>query len=97
MLTVNVPKIHYHGWEIEIKACGFEFSFGCYAPGYSNALDDAESYPTKAAALSAAQAFVDRELAILSLIELANDWSIKELINEEEYWNLTDFDVASYF
>lgn len=95
MLTINVPNFHYHGWKIEIKACGSEFYFGCYAPGYVDAMDNAEAYTTQVAALMAAQAFVDRELAILSLIELANDWLAKGLISEEEYWNLTDFDVPS--
>ena len=91
MLTVNVPKIRYHGWEIEIKPCGAEFCFECYTLTCPEALDNAESYTTKAAALAAAQAFVDRESAILSLIKLANDWLTNELISEDEYWALTDF------
>ncbi|MEL6383623.1 MAG: hypothetical protein AAFQ89_14445 [Cyanobacteria bacterium J06626_18] len=92
MLTANVPKIRYHGWEIDIKPCGVEFCFECHTPTCPDALDDAESYITKAAALAAAQAFVDRESAVLALIKLANDWLINGLISEDEYWALTDFE-----
>ncbi|MGF1524498.1 MAG: hypothetical protein ACFBSF_19420 [Leptolyngbyaceae cyanobacterium] len=92
MPTINVPKVCYHGWEIEIRSCGAEFCFECYTPTCPEALDNAESYTTKAAALAAAQAFVDRESAILSLIKLANDWLGQGLISENEYWALTDFD-----
>lgn len=95
MLTVNVPKIQYHGWKIEIKAFDSEFCFECYAPGFSDAIDDAESYTTEAEALAAAKAFVDRESAILSLIKLANDWLANGIVSEEEYWSLTDFDEPS--
>lgn len=97
MLTLSSSRIAYQNWHIEITP--FEqgspeqgYCFECYAPGMADFMDDAQIYPDWDTAWAAAQAFVDREIAIGAFIELANDWLAGDLISQEEYWRLTDFE-----
>jgi hypothetical protein len=92
MLTTTSPRIAYHGWQFEIVEADQAFSFECYAPDLPEFMNDAEVYPDWQTAHAAACQFVDREIAIAALINLANDWLAAGLITEDEYWNLTSFD-----
>ncbi|HEY9764494.1 MAG TPA: hypothetical protein V6D07_18345 [Trichocoleus sp.] len=92
MLTTTSPRISHHGWQIQIVPFEQDFCFECYAPDMSDFMNDAEVYSDWETAFVAARQFVDREIAIQSLIALVNDWLAAGLISEDEYWNLTSFD-----
>jgi hypothetical protein len=81
----------YHNWHIEIIEASSGFVFQCYPPDLPDFLDAGEEYQDYETALQAARCFVDREIAIRALLELANEWWWLGLVTEDEYWNLTNF------
>lgn len=91
MLKAQLHKTVRHGWHIEIGEDKGAFYFECSPPEYPAPCDDGLYYTSREAALEAAYDFVEREVALLGLIEVANDWLEAGLISEKEYWNMTDF------
>lgn len=83
---------NYHGWQIDVCQDGNLFTFQCYPPDLNNYLDAGEEYLDHISALQAARAFVDRENVIQALLDVMNEWFYQDLINEAEYWNLTNFE-----
>jgi hypothetical protein len=92
MFQTAPRTIQYHGWEIEILADAEETWFRCYHSSLPDFCNDGWAYPDEQSAFVAACAFVDREIAVLALIDLVQDWWVNHLISDEEYWNLTRFD-----
>jgi hypothetical protein len=84
--------VNYHGWEIEVVQDASGFTVQCYPPDLKDFLDAGEEYTDYQTALQAACAFVDREIAIRAILEVANEWLWLGLVCEEEYWNLTNFE-----
>lgn len=91
MLKTKRPGTFYHGWHIEVVRQGSEFCFQCYPP-QSDFCNDASAHASIDAAWVAACDFVDRELAILAVMNCLTDWFDRGKISEAEYWNLTSFD-----
>lgn len=91
MLQTKRPGTLYHGWHIEVIRQDNEFCFQCYPP-QSNFCDDASAHGSFEAAWAAACHFVDRELAIVALMDCVADWFDRAKIDQAEYWNLTRFD-----
>lgn len=91
MLKTQLQQTLRHGWQIRVAAEKDVFYFECCPPGSQYPCDDGLYYPTQELAFEAACDFVDREVAIISTIKLANEWLTSGLIEEDEYWNLTDF------
>jgi hypothetical protein len=92
MLKTQSQAIPYHGWLIEVVPQGGEFVFQCYPPQLTEFCNDATAYASSKAALVAGCHFIDREIAVLTLIEQVAEWLESGQISEEEYWNLTSFD-----
>lgn len=91
MLTTESQGIDYRGWRIQVVSEAQEFYFECYAPDLLDGCNDGCLYPDWHTALHAACHFIDRELAILAVLDIVNDWFAAGLVSEAEYWNLTDF------
>ncbi|PSN18331.1 hypothetical protein C7271_13105 [filamentous cyanobacterium CCP5] len=91
MLKTQLSPTVRQGWQIQVSAEKGVFYFECCPPGCQAPCDDGLYYPTQEAAFAAACEFVDREVAVLATIKVANEWLATGLIEEEEYWNLTDF------
>lgn len=85
----------YHGWSIAVVRQGseldLEFYFECYAPTLPDFCNDGEGYADENTAFAAACEFIDREIAIQALLEVASEWFYTGQICEAEYWNLTNF------
>lgn len=83
----------YHGWQIDVCQDGDQFfTFQCYPPDIDDFLDSGEDYPDFSTALQAAQEFVDREIAIRALLDVMNEWLWQGIVDEDEYWLLTNFE-----
>lgn len=91
MLKTEHKRISYHGWDVEVMMENNEFFFGCYPPDSAKFCNDGSTYPSLKSALAAAYHHVDREIAIMALLEVAWEWLEDDKISEDEYWNLTDF------
>jgi hypothetical protein len=97
MLRIELKSIFYHGWFINLVTNktfvgSDEFIFECYPPTIPDFCNDGLAYPTLEDALKAACSFVDREIAILTLMDVVKEWLEKGIIEEAEYWELTSFD-----
>lgn len=91
MLTTRVLRLLHCGWSIELTQAHGEFYFECYLPNANHSCSDGAAYLSQEAASSAACEFIERELAILALIDLLNSWRALGVISNAEYWQLTDF------
>jgi hypothetical protein len=91
MLTTQFPRLLHCGWSIELVQEQDEFYFECYLPNANHSCSNGAAYLSQEAASSAACEFVEREIAVLALIDLANGWWEQGVISEAEYWQLTDF------
>ena len=91
MLDTQPNTAVYHGWRITLTQEDTGVYFECLPPSGCGGCDDGFCYPTPAVALTAACEFIDREIAVLALINLADEWFSAGLIDPEEYWSLTDF------
>ena len=92
MRKLKPQGISYHGWQIQVVRRKDGFRFHCYPPKLQDFCDDAAEYSSFRAAVAAACQFVDREVAILALLDRIGDWLAAGKISEDEYWNLTSFD-----
>lgn len=92
MHQLKSQNIVYHGWQIQVVQCNDGFHFHCYPPKLTDFCNDAAEYSSFQAAIAAACQFVDREIAILALLDRVADWLASGKITEDEYWNLTSFD-----
>lgn len=97
MLRLEPKFIFYHGWFINLVTNktlvgNDEFIFECYPPTMPDFCNDGLDYFTLEDALKAAFSFVDREIAILTLMDVVKEWLEKGNISEAEYWELTSFD-----
>ncbi|MBD2093156.1 hypothetical protein H6F67_25250 [Microcoleus sp. FACHB-1515] len=92
MRKLKPQGIVYHGWQIQVVRHKASFRFHCYPPKLTDCCDDAAEYSSFRAAITAACRFVDREVAILALLDRVGDWLASGKITEDEYWNLTSFD-----
>lgn len=92
MLKIRPQAVPYHGWQIEVVRHQDEFSFQCYPPNLPDFCNDGTFYSDCTDALEAARHFIDREIAIQSLLEVVGDWWQLGKVSEDEYWNLTSFD-----
>ena len=97
MLRIEPKSIFYHGWFIDFAVNqtlvgNDEFVFECYPPAMPDFCNDGLAYFTLEDALKAACSFVDREIAILTLMDVVKEWLEKGNISEAEYWELTSFD-----
>ncbi|NEQ29440.1 MAG: hypothetical protein F6K04_00255 [Leptolyngbya sp. SIO4C5] len=91
MLATQFNCLSYHGWQIQVAQEDQDFYFECYPPDQLDFCNDGEYYSDRTAAFCAAREFVDRELAIQALLDIAEEWLESGCISETEYWNLTDF------
>lgn len=91
MLKTQSQQTVRQGWQIQVASEKGVFYFECCPPGSQQPCDDGLYYPTQASAFEAACEFVDREVAVIATIRVANEWLAAGLIEEDEYWNLTDF------
>lgn len=82
----------YHGWKIDVVTDAHGVWFRCYHPALPDYCNDGCSYPDYESAFVAACGFVDREVAVLALIDVVQEWWANRVISDEEYWNLTRFD-----
>ncbi|MFE4106356.1 hypothetical protein [Almyronema epifaneia] len=91
MLATQFNCLSYHGWQIRVTQEAEDFGFECYPPDQLDFCNNGEYYSDRVAAFCAACEFIDREIAIQALLELAEAWLESGSIDEIEYWNLTDF------
>ena len=82
----------HQGWQLQIVPFEGQYLFECFAPNLPDFMNDGEFYPDWDTAHAAACQFIEREISIQALIDLADDWLEAGLISEDEYWNLTSFD-----
>lgn len=92
MLRTEPQFITYHGWDIKVVMNQDEFSFECYPPTLPDFCNDGMAYASLNDAIAAACYFVDREIAILALMDVVTDWLEDGTVSEDEYWQLTSFD-----
>jgi hypothetical protein len=92
MLSMSLNLIPYHGWQLEILREEANFRFRCYHPVLPDYCDDGYVYSSVEQALAAACDFVDREIAIKALFDIAEGWLVTGKITDVEYWQLTDFE-----
>ncbi|HEY9647574.1 MAG TPA: hypothetical protein V6C88_14455 [Chroococcidiopsis sp.] len=92
MFNALSNAIFYHGWQIEIAAYQEEFQFRCYRSNFLDYSNDGLAYDNINTALMAAYTFIDREIAIHAILGIIGEWLLTDQINDEEYWNLTNFD-----
>jgi|GEM_PF-1124312 len=92
MRRIKPQGISYHGWLIQVVRAQDGFRFHCYPPKLKDFCNDASAHSSFKAAIKAACHFVDREVAILALIDRIGDWLEAGKISEDEYWNLSSFD-----
>jgi hypothetical protein len=88
---LEVLSLTHHGWRIEILPQLAAFTFQCYPPELDDFVDAGEYYDDQERAVQAAYDFVEREIAIRALLEIASEWFWDGLITEAEYWHLTNF------
>lgn len=91
MLATQFNCLSYHGWEIQVSQEAQDFYFECYPPDQLDFCNNGEYYSDRATAFIAACEFIDREIALQALLEIAEEWLDLGRISETEYWNLTDF------
>ncbi|HEY9622736.1 MAG TPA: hypothetical protein V6C78_20430 [Crinalium sp.] len=91
MLKIKPKRITYHGWQIQVLMQDGKFCFRCYPPNLADFCNDGSSHISFKGALAAACHFVNREVAILALLRAVDEWLEDGRINEDEYWNLTNF------
>jgi hypothetical protein len=92
MQALTTRSLAYRDWQIEILPLDQDFMFGCYPPDFPDFINDGETYPDVETAFDAACHFVDREIAIKALLNLAEEWLDAGLIDGEEYWQITSFE-----
>lgn len=91
MRKLKLQGILYHGWQIQVVRREDNFRFQCYPPKLQEFCNDAAEYSSFRAALTAACRFIDREVAILALLDRIGEWLESGKITEDEYWNLSSF------
>lgn len=92
MLKTLSVGISYHGWRIKVVPDQYEYFFCCYHPDLPDFCNDGLAYPTLRDAWFAACQFVDREIAVHAILPVLGEWLATQKINEEEYWNLSNFE-----
>jgi hypothetical protein len=92
MLKASPNSIPYHGWRVEVVPQPQGFVFCCYHPDLPDFFNDGLLYCCFKDALMAGCRFIDREIAIQSLLHIVGDWWLGDRISDEEYWSLTNFD-----
>jgi hypothetical protein len=92
MLKIKPKRISYHGWQIQVLMQDGKFGFRCYPPKLADFCNDGSLHLSFKAALLAACQFINREIAILAVLEVVDEWLEDSKISETEYWNLTSFE-----
>jgi len=82
----------YNSWTVEIDSNDLGFYFQCNPPDMRASMDNGDSFTDWVSALQAARSFIHRETAVLAIMGIIAEWMKNGFIDEEEYWNLTNFE-----
>lgn len=90
MLNLKRNGLSYRDWFVQAVPRGPVFCFCCYHNSLGSHTTGT-AYPTQEAAILAGCQFIDRELAVVALGQIVDEWMRADKITLEEYWNLNNF------
>ena len=91
MPNAKINHAYHHGWKIQVIEHLSKFSFRCHHFDLEEWQYNGATYCSYNEALCAGRNFIDREIALLSLINLFEELMQEGKLTLDEYWNLANF------